>query len=175
MPLRPSHLPVLNRHSRTAHCTSSGLQGPLSCGRGKSKMRGPSYLDETILQAIEMLHDAIRYKKNAHHLLCVVKASSYKDVGCGGHQSSRMFKRNVEVFCEAKEVQRRTWSLTSRLQEANHGKGAQHIIAEGRRRAPRRPETVTYVNHADLHEGSREAAPCPYLSLRILTSRRCLV
>lgn len=83
MPLRPSHLLVLDHHSRAAHCTPPGLQGPLSCGRGKSKTRGPSYLDETILQATKMIHDAIPCEKNAHHLLCVVKASSYKEVRCG--------------------------------------------------------------------------------------------
>lgn len=37
------------------------------------------------------------------------------------------------------------------------------------------PVRENHLNHADLHECSREAAPCPYLSLRILTSFRCLV
>jgi hypothetical protein len=33
----------------------------------------------------------------------------------------------------------------------------------------------SHLNHADLHGSSREAAPCLYASLRILTSLRCLV
>lgn len=143
-PLRPSHLPVLDRHSRAAHCTPSrGRQGPLSCGHGKSKMGGPSSIDETILRALDMLHDAIPYEENVHHLLFVVKASSYKEVRCGGHQSLQRLKQIVMNF--VKQRRSRTWSLTSRLPEANHGKSTRQVIAEypGRRRAPRRPETVT--------------------------------
>ena len=91
-------------------------------------MGGPSCIDERILRALEMLRDAIPYEENVHHLLFVVKASSYKEVRCGGHQSLQRLKQIVMNL--VKQRRSRTWSLTSRLPEANHGKSARHTIAE---------------------------------------------
>ena len=139
------------------------------------------YLDGTVLQAIELLHDVVTCNVFAQCLSCVVKFSSFRGARCDWQQPSSVLDRDLSVYL-GKGGPESTWSLTSRLPETTCTYSWKECpwpgislprtqAAAGQLGAQRR----CHLNHADLHGSSREAAPCPYISLRILTSLRCLV
>lgn len=60
------------------------------------------YLDATVLQAIELLHDAVTFNGFAHCLSCVVRSSTSTEASCGWQQSSPVLDRDLEAYVQGK-------------------------------------------------------------------------